>query len=172
MEEKWEKMGKSGKIRSFFHFEGAMRFRGHFYRTLDQTSRLVLPADLRKILVTLEPEGRFILTTYDGCLVGFPKPNWLELEEKFSSLTNANRKMRDFRRLVLGGAEEIVPDNLGRVRLSRAQMDYAHLERDIIIVGQGNRFEIWDQTTFKALLEQNFDDVTDCLAAEGMELGL
>ena len=132
----------------------------------------MLPADIREILASLEPEGRFVLTTYDGCLVGFPEPTWLELEEKFSSLTNANRKMRDFRRLVLGGAEMMLPDSLGRVRLSRAQMDYAGLERDIAIVGQGNRFEIWDQNTFKSLLEQNFDDVTDSLAAEGMELGL
>ena len=149
-----------------------MRFRGHIYRTLDQKGRLMLPADIREILASLEPEGRFVLTTYDGCLVGFPEPTWLELEEKFSSLTNANRKMRDFRRLVLGGAEMMLPDSLGRVRLSRAQMDYAGLERDIAIVGQGNRFEIWDQNTFKSLLEQNFDDVTDSLAAEGMELGL
>lgn len=149
-----------------------MRFRGHIYRTLDQKGRLMLPADIREILASLEPEGRFVLTTYDGCLVGFPEPTWLELEEKFSSLTNANRKMRDFRRLVLGGAEMMLPDSLGRVRLSRAQMDYAGLERDIALVGQGNRFEIWDQNTFKSLLEQNFDDVTDSLAAEGMELGL
>ena len=149
-----------------------MRFRGHIYRTLDQKGRLMLPADIREILASLEPEGRFVLTTYDGCLVGFPEPTWLELEEKFSSLTNANRKMRDFRRLVLGGAEMMLPDSLGRVKLSRAQMDYAGLERDIAIVGQGNRFEIWDQNTFKSLLEQNFDDVTDSLAAEGMELGL
>ncbi len=149
-----------------------MRFRGHIYRTLDQKGRLMLPSDIREILFALEPDGCFVLTTYDGCLVGFPNPSWLELEEKFSSLTNANRKMRDFRRLVLGGAEMLVPDNLGRVRLSRAQMDYAGLERDIVIVGQGNRFEIWDQNTFKTLLDQNFDDVSDCLASEGMELGL
>ena len=80
--------------------------------------------------------------------------------------------MRDFRRLVLSGAEVMTLDPQGRVRIPRAQMEYAGLEKDVAIVGQGNRFEIWAQDEFKALIQQNFDDVADELAASGIELDL
>ncbi len=149
-----------------------MRFRGHAYRSLDPKGRLMLPVEMRDVLMQRSPEGRFVLTTYDGCIVGFPEPDWLIFEEKFSKLSNSSRKMRDFRRLVLSGAEVMTLDPQGRVRIPRAQMEYAGLEKDVAIVGQGNRFEIWAQDEFKALIQQNFDDVADELAASGIELDL
>lgn len=132
----------------------------------------MLPADFRDVLLSRASSGRFVLTTYDGCIVGFPEPDWAEFEEKFSRLTNPSRKMRDFRRLVIGGAEEMELDAQGRVRISRAQMEYAGLDHEVALAGQGNRFEIWDQKTFKAMMEQDFDDVTEELAAGGIDLCL
>lgn len=149
-----------------------MLFRGHAYRSLDPKGRLVLPAEFRDALMSRSPEGRFVLTTYDGCIVGFPEPDWLIFEEKFSKLANSSRKMRDFRRLVISGAEVMEMDAQGRLRISRAQMDYAGLSHEVAVAGQGNRFEIWDQTTFKGLLDQNFDDVTEELAESGIDLCL
>lgn len=149
-----------------------MLFRGHAYRNLDSKGRLVLPADFRDVLLSRALDGRFVCTTYDGCIVGFPQPDWALFEEKFSRLTNPSRKMRDFRRLVIGGAEEMELDAQGRVRISRAQVDYAALEHEVALAGQGNRFEIWDQRTFKSMLEQNFDDVADELAASGIDICL
>lgn len=149
-----------------------MLFRGHAYRSLDPKGRLMLPAEFRDALCARSPEGRFVLTTYDGCIVGYPEPDWQEFEEKFSRLTNPSRKMRDFRRLVIGGAEPMDLDAQGRVRISRAQMDYAGLSHEVALAGQGNRFEIWDQGTFKSLLDQNFDDVADELAQSGIDLCL
>lgn len=132
----------------------------------------MLPTEFRDALLARSPEGKFVLTTYDGCIVGFPQPDWLEFEEKFSRLSNPSRKMRDFRRLVIGGAEIMELDAQGRMRISRAQMEYARLDHEIALAGQGNRFEIWDQGTFKALLDQNFDDVADELAQSGIDLCL
>lgn len=149
-----------------------MLFRGHAYRNLDPKGRLVLPADFRDVLLSRAPSGRFVCTTYDGCIVGFPQADWVQFEEKFNCLTNTSRKMRDFRRLVIGGAEEMELDAQGRVRISRAQMEYAGLDHDVALAGQGNRFEIWNQATFKSMLEQNFDDVAEELAASGIDLSL
>ena len=125
----------------------------------------MLPAEFRNALET----GSFVLTTYDGCLAAYPEPLWEELEEKFSRLKNSSRKIRDFRRLVLGGAEVQTLDQQGRIRLSRGHMEYAGIERDVIVLGQIDKFEIWDQARFKALLTQNFDDVTDELASSGID---
>lgn len=128
-----------------------MLFRGQSYRSLDAKGRLVLPPEFREALAALA-QGSFVLTTYDGCLVGYPGPLWSELEERFARLRNSSRKIRDFRRLVLGGAEDQSLDAQGRLRLSRAHMEYAGLEHDAVVVGQGDKFEIWDQARFKALL--------------------
>ena len=56
-----------------------------------------------------------------------------------------------------------------RIRLSRAHVEYAGLEHDAVVVGQGGKFEIWDQARFKALLSQDFDDVADELAESGID---
>ena len=129
----------------------------------------MLPPEFRDALTAASADGTFVLTTYDGCLVGHPSPLWNELEERFGRLRNSSRKIRDFRRLVLGGAEDQSFDAQGRIRLSRAHVEYAGLEHDAVVVGQGDKFEIWDQARFKALLSQDFDDVADELAESGID---
>ena len=149
-----------------------MLFSGLTYRSLDAKSRLVLPASIREVLNSRSSNGRLVLTVYDGCIVGYPEPDWQELEEKFSRLPNPTKKMRDFRRLVLGGAECMEPDQMGRIHLSRAHMTYSNIKKEIVVVGQGTHFEIWSQPAFEELTSQNFDDVTNELADGGIDLGL
>lgn len=146
-----------------------MRFRGQSYRNLDAKGRLVLPGEFRDALAAPPINGALVLTTFDGCLVGYPASLWQELEERFSRLRNSSRKLRDFRRLVLGGAEDQILDAQGRLRLSRPHMEYAGLDHDVVVVGQGETFEIWDQARFKSLLAQDFDDVADELAESGID---
>ena len=146
-----------------------MLFRGQSFRSLDAKGRLMLPPEFRDGLASASEKGGFVLTTYDGCLAGYPEPLWNELEERFLRLRNAPRKVRDFRRLVLGGAEMQLFDAQGRIRLSRVHMEYAGLTHDAVVVGQGDRFEIWDQARFKALIEQDFGDVADELAESGID---
>ena len=130
----------------------------------------MLPVEFRDALAESAPEGRCMLTTLDGCIVGWPWPEWEKFEESFTRLRTPSRKMRDFRRVVLGGAEELVFDPQNRVRLSRAHMEYAGLSRDVVLVGQMSRFEIWDETRFRKIQEQNFDDVAEEFAESGIEL--
>jgi len=150
----------------------ATHFRGQSYRNLDAKGRMLMPPEFRDVLDARTKDGTFVLTIYDNCIVGYPQPDWLEFEEKFARLPNASRKIRDFRRKVIGGAESLVVDAQGRVRLSRAHMEYAGLEHEIVLVGQGKHFEVWDQKRFKALLEQDFDDVADELANSGIDFCL
>lgn len=149
-----------------------MQFQGQVYRNIDPKGRLVLPSDYRDALKERSSSEAFILTTYDNCIVGYPEPQWQEIEEKFSKLRNSSRKIRDFRRLFLGGAEKQTLDVQGRVRISRAHIEYAKLDHEIVVLGQGEHFEIWDQSRFKALLEQNFDDVADELVESGIDFPL
>jgi MraZ protein len=77
--------------------------------------------------------------------------------------------MRDFRRLVIGGVEELCVDKQGRVKLSRAHMEYAGITKKVVIVGQGSRFEIWSEEELEAVIGQDFGDVTDELAESGVD---
>ena len=139
-----DKVGESGKRWSILTKRPRrpdMLFRGQSYRSLDAKGRLMLPPEFRDALTASSTDG----------------------------LRNSSRKIRDFRRLVLGGAEDQSFDAQGRIRLSRAHVEYAGLEHDAVVVGQGDKFEIWDQARFKALLSQDFDDVADELAESGID---
>ncbi len=149
-----------------------MQFRGQSYRNIDSKGRVILPPGYRETLEEYSSEGSFVLTTYDICIVGYPEPQWKEIEEKFSKLRNSSKKLRDFRRLFLGGSEKQSLDLQGRVRISRAHIEYAKLDHEIVVLGQGEHFEIWDQNRFKAVLEQDFDDVADELVESGIDFPL
>lgn len=129
----------------------------------------MLPPEFREILLSRSSEGRLVLTTYDGCAVAFPLPEWEDFEHKLNRLKNPLRSVRDFRRLVLGGAEEMAVDAQGRIRLSREHAAYAGIEREAVIVGQGPRFEIWSPARLAPVLEQNFDDVAAAIAETGID---
>lgn len=146
-----------------------MYFRGRFLRSLDLKGRLMLPPEFREILLARSSESRVVLTTYDGCVVGFPLPDWEEFEHKMNRIKNAPRNVRDFRRLVLGGAEDMAVDAQGRVRLSREHLSYAGISGEATLVGQGPRLEIWSPERLAPVLEQNFDDVAQAIAETGID---
>lgn len=144
-----------------------MQFRGRSLRSLDSKSRLVLPPEFREILLSRADAGKMVLTTYDDCIVVFPMPDWLDFEAKVNSVKNPPRKLRDFRRLVVGGAEEMTPDAQGRIRLSKDHMNYAGIEGEAVLMGQGPRFELWQPERLDHVINGDFDDV-----AESVEQGL
>lgn len=132
----------------------------------------MLPPEFRDIVVSQCQTGRFVLTTYDDCLVGFPLPGWEEFEDKLARLKTPSRKVRNFKRLVIGGAEEVVLDKQGRVQLSAAHREYAGLDREAVLVGQLGKFEVWAPERFRSVVEQDFDDVSEELAESGIDIPL
>ena len=122
------------------------------------------------MLLARSEGGKFVLTTYDGCLVAFPQPDWDLFEEQLNRLKSSSRLVRDFKRLVLGGAEAHTCDNQGRIRLCKNHLDYAGISKDIVLVGQGSKFEIWDQARFAEITSQNFDGLAEELAESGVDL--
>jgi len=118
-------------------------------------------------------EIKFVITTYDNCLAAFPWSDWLKLEEQFARLPNPSSRLRSFRRLFIGGAEEQIVDPQGRVRLSLDHKEYAKLEKEVTILGLITRFEIWNSKLLRASIEaQSLDDVTEELSASGIDFAL
>lgn len=149
-----------------------MHFRGRSRRNLDPKGRLMLPPEFRDVVFARCAEGKFMLTCYDECLVGFPLPDWEEFEQQVLAIKNPSRKLRDFRRLVIGSAEELVLDKQGRILLSATHREYAGLDKEVELVGQLQKFEIWNPEQYTAVQKQNFDDVAAELEAAGIDIPL
>ncbi|WP_456324970.1 division/cell wall cluster transcriptional repressor MraZ [Desulfonauticus submarinus] len=148
-------------------------FRGHTPRTIDTKGRLLLPPDIKAEILRLSPEGKIMLTNFDQCVVGYPLPEWEEIEKSFSSLNMANKLFRDFHRFFLSGAMEVCLDKQGRILVPPYLREYAQLRKDVILAGVGRKFEIWDMERFelkRRSVEENFDLVMDKLAENGFEL--
>ena len=128
-----------------------MSFKGSTLRNLDTKGRLMLPLGFREELIQRESENRVVLSCLDGCVIAFPVPRWEYIEHKLSEVKNPSLDFRNFKRKFVGYATEVELDGQGRINIPRAHLDFGDLHRNILIIGQLERFEIWDQARFEAL---------------------
>ena len=119
-------------------------FRGATRVTLDAKGRFAMPARYRDGL--LEQCSGQVVTTVDRdyCLLLYPLPTWEEIERKLTTLPTLNRQVRRLQRLMIGYATELELDGHGRVRLPRELREFAGLGRQVMLIGQGNKFKLWD----------------------------
>ena len=130
-------------------------FRGRTDQTIDPKSRVILPVKFREIL--LKYENSLILTNFDNCLLVFPTEEWVDYEEKIRKLPSGNKKVRDFKRFIISGVTECNVDKQGRVLIPPSLKAYAQLERDIVIAGQIDHFEIWNRERFHQSIKDGQD---------------
>ncbi|ALP52323.1 division/cell wall cluster transcriptional repressor MraZ [Candidatus Tenderia electrophaga] len=120
-------------------------FRGVTPINVDAKGRMAIPAKYRERLQEL-CEGRLVLTVdFDKCLMLFPESEWEQLERKLSRLPSLNPRARRLQRLLMGYASECEVDGNGRILLPAVLREYAQLDKRIVLVGQGNKFEIWNE---------------------------
>ncbi len=150
-----------------------MRFRGHSYRSLDSKARVILPPQFRKIVYRQDEGGCLMLTNFDGCVTGYPMEVWEEIEKSFDKVNSVDQRLRDFHRFFIAGAVEVEMDKQGRILIPPHLRSYAGLEREVVLAGVGNKFEIWDMGYFekkRQYVEDNFETIIDSLAETGFEL--
>ncbi|MFO1430384.1 MAG: division/cell wall cluster transcriptional repressor MraZ [Candidatus Competibacteraceae bacterium] len=129
-------------------------FRGINSLTLDNKGRLAVPAKYRNRLRE-SCAGQLVLTVdRDRCLLLYPLPVWEEVEQKLIQLSSTNRQARGLKRLLLGHAEECDMDGQGRILIPGPLREFAGLDKHVVLVGQGNKFELWDEQTWYQLREQ------------------
>ena len=120
-------------------------FRGINLLSLDAKGRLSMPARYRQQVLDAA-DGQMILTVdRDRCLLLYPLPVWEEVEQKLLQLSSVNARARALKRLLLGHAEECSMDASGRILLPAPLREFAHLDKRVVLVGQGNKFEIWNE---------------------------
>lgn len=131
----WEKPERRGSVAVF---------RGVQHINMDAKGRLAIPARQREPLMD-QCGGEIVVTidTQSPCLIIYPMPAWERIEQDLQSLPSLNASVKQFQRLVLGYATDMQLDSNGRMLLPASLRDYAKLEKKLVLVGQGNKLEIW-----------------------------
>jgi MraZ protein len=120
-------------------------FRGANKLTLDAKGRMVMPTRYRERLQE-RCGGKLVITVdKDQCLLIYPLPDWEEIERKLMRLPTLNPQARRLQRLMVGHATDLELDGHGRVLLPPSLREYGLLTRDAVLIGQGVRFELWDE---------------------------
>ncbi|GAB4289591.1 MAG: division/cell wall cluster transcriptional repressor MraZ [Thiohalomonadaceae bacterium] len=137
-------------------FQGGQNlFRGVTALTLDAKGRMAMPARYRDLLLE-RAGGNLVITihTDDRCLWIYPQPEWEEIEAKIAALPAFNPMTTKLRRLLVGYATDTEMDGAGRILLAPTLREYAALERKLVLVGQGKKFELWDEERWNAQRDQ------------------
>jgi MraZ protein len=142
-------------------------FLGEFEHTIDEKGRITIPAKFRGRLAA----GLVITKGIDDCLWLYPVDDWEELAGRISALRITDPKAREFSRQVFGGASDQVPDRQGRVNLPPYLRDYAHIDKQAVIIGLNNHCEIWNSDLWRDRLEQSHND-PEGRAAQFESLGI
>lgn len=130
-------------------------FRGYDELTMDAKGRLSLPARYHE-RVQADCGGRFVLTVdvREPCLTLYPLPEWEAIEARFNSLPGANPAIALLKRRILGYATEVSLDSTGRLLVSPELRQFAGLEKQVVLAGQGKKCELWNKPAWDALQAQ------------------
>ncbi len=141
-------------------------FMGEYNHTIDAKSRLIIPSKFREVL-----GDEFVVTKgLDGCLFVFDNKEWAIFEEKLQKLPSlTNPDVRKFVRFFMAGATSVEVDKQGRILIPAGLKDFAALEKDTVLIGVGNRVEIWSKERYDGTV--TYEDMEE-IAKHMSELGL
>lgn len=130
-------------------------FRGITAINIDGKGRLAVPTRYREAL-GVEERASLVVTidTEETCLLLYPTMQWQVIEDNLQRLPSFNAAARRIQRLLIGHATDVELDGNGRVLLPPLLRDYAHLDKRVVMIGQGNKFEVWDEALWQSRREQ------------------
>ncbi|GAP02743.1 cell division protein MraZ [Fructobacillus pseudoficulneus] len=137
-------------------------FMGESSHNLDPKGRLTIPVKFRNQL----GDSFVIVRWMEHALRAMPMSVWQNLEEQLNDLPLGKKEARAFKRFVLAGAKEAEFDKQGRVIVDGNLKDYAQIDKEVVVTGAGDSFEIWSADNWQAYTEdtaENFDDIAEGL---------
>jgi MraZ protein len=143
-------------------------FQGAAALNLDAKGRMAIPARHRDALIA-SAEGRLVLTAHPHrCLLLYPQPAWEPIRAKILAAPSLEPQSAMLRRLLVGFAVDSDMDSAGRLLVAPELRQYAGLEKEIWLVGQGSHFEVWSDAGWRAQQEAIFA-LGDKLLPPGLE---
>lgn len=147
---KWVRMGKSGE-------GGEIMFIGEYHYNLDEKGRLFIPTAYRKDL-----NGKIVVARgLERCLYLYSLDEWNLLLAKINNLSFTKRSNREFSRMFLSGAFENEIDSKGRINIDKTLISHAQLKKECVILGAGNRIEVWDQELWNNYYQEHLNIIED-----------
>jgi len=133
--------------------KGERVFRGVAQLNLDSKGRLAVPARHRDTLLE-RCAGHLVITAdADRCLLLYPLADWEIIQQKLEGLSNLDPRVRELQRRLIGFAVDVDMDGAGRVLISPELRRFAQLEKSVVLVGQGRKFELWNEERWSQLIE-------------------
>jgi MraZ protein len=131
-------------------------FRGLSRLALDAKGRVAIPTRHRD---ALDGNGDGLVITVDPslCLLVYPRAAWEPIQARLMSLSSFDPRMRALQRLIVGHADDVDVDAAGRILIPPPLREYARLDKHVVMVGQGHRFELWDEAAWQAQTAQALD---------------
>ncbi len=142
------------------------QFRGRFEIKIDAKGRLSLPPAIRDAL----PSHQQIVVTNSryqnqSCLHAYSLAEWENLERKINKMSSLKADVQAFQRFYLSGGQVLDVDAQGRVNIPQSLRKYAGLEGATVLVGLGNKFEIWSHANWQVIYDQLTDNFEETLQA-------
>jgi MraZ protein len=134
---------------------GDALFRGVSVLNLDAKGRLAIPARYREELQSRCASRLVITVDREHCLLIYPETTWLEIERKLDQLPSFDPTARALQRLYIGHAHDVPMDDQGRVLLPPELRRLASLDKRVVLLGQGKRFELWGEAQWEAYKESS-----------------
>lgn len=130
---------------------------GEYHHSIDEKGRMIIPSKFR-----VELGESFIVTRgLENCLFVYSNSEWEKITNKLNKLPFTKKDARNFNRFFLSGAIEVELDKQGRINISNPLATYANLEKDVVIIGVGDRLEIWAKDRWENFFDENSDTLSD-----------
>ena len=136
---------------------GISMFIGEYHHSVDDKGRLIIPSKFRE-----ELGNNFIITRgIENCLFVYSLDSWNEIVRKIESLPFTKKDARTFTRFFLSGASEAEFDKQGRINITSPLISYAKITKECIVIGTGDRLEIWSEELWNEFFTSAKDSMSD-----------
>lgn len=144
-------------------------FIGEYHHTIDEKGRIIIPTKFRE-----ELGSKFVVTRgIDPCLFIYSLENWDKIITKLNSLPFTKKDARSFNRFFMSGATFVELDKQGRINIASSLVNFANLSKDCVIIGTGDRIEIWANDAWNEFFnstKENMSDIAENLFDESVSL--
>ena len=144
-------------------------FTSEYETKLDAKGRLALPARIKAQLPEGEPQEMVIRRGFEPCLILYPMVEFKKVFSKISGLSEFNEENRRLQRNFLSGVQTVELDGNGRFLIPKAMLTYAHLEKDVLLVGTGTKVEAWNRDLYEKHLIKESSELSKLAEKHLME---
>ena len=134
---------------------------GEYECKMDAKGRMRLPSALIAQLGEAELHQFVINRGFEKCLMLYPDEVWSTISAQVNRLNQYNKKERNFQRYFYRGAQKVALDSADRVLVSKRLLEYAGIEKDVILMAVNDRIEIWSKEQYDLMLEEEPEDFSD-----------